>query len=199
MTNQDPTNDPRLATLLREYADLLPDRQSGLPATVRPASTLRLALPGAAALGLAVLLIGSLVLMRLPPLGAAGVGPASSCSAEAWPDTPISCSEVYRIGSQAGAQVDGARIWLTTLVKARQELDWPRQVTEPVGETAAWVIVYNGRWMCCPNAYDAAGRLITQRVKKQWLVVADATTEGSGFIFLGDWSDKDAPDVLPRP
>jgi hypothetical protein len=93
--------------------------------------------------------------------------------------------------------VDRAKIWLTSLSDARQQFNWSRLVTEPAGGTGVWVVVFDGRWECCPNAYNADGTLIPQIVQTQWLVVVDATQVGAGFIFIGDWTDKAVPEALP--
>lgn len=52
---------------------------------------------------------------------------------------------------------------------------------------------------CCPNAFDENGNLIPQVDQTRWLVVAEAAREGTGFIYLQDWSGKPVPDRLPLP
>jgi hypothetical protein len=120
------------------------------------------------------------------------------CAVRSWPSTPIECQSAFRLGSQAGARVDSAQIWLTTLGDARAALNWAKQVEEPPGEEAVWVILYRGRWRCCPNAYDENGQLIPEVEQSQWLVVVDALREDAGFIFIGNWSGEAMPSALPE-
>ncbi|HEU0234979.1 MAG TPA: hypothetical protein VFR14_00920 [Candidatus Limnocylindrales bacterium] len=126
-----------------------------------------------------------------------GVPPAGSCDATTWSATVISCEAAFRIGSQAGARVERARIWLSTLGAVRSALNPARQVSEPTAEAPVWVIVYDGRWRCCPDAFDEFGNRIPQVTQSRWLVVAESEREGSGFVYLQDWSDRFVPDRLP--
>jgi hypothetical protein len=71
-----------------------------------------------------------------------------------------------------------------------------QQVSEPAGTAAVRVIVYDGFWRCCPNAYDENDNL-PQVDQTRWLVVAEAAREGTGFIYFQDWSCKAVPELLP--
>jgi hypothetical protein len=122
--------------------------------------------------------------------------PATSCAGGVWPTTTISCDTVFRMGDQAGARVDRARIWLTTLAAVR---DPRKQVTQPTDAAAVWVIVYDGFWRCCPNAVDQNGNVLPQLDQTTWLVVAEAAREGTGFIYSQDWTAKPVPYLLPPP
>lgn len=73
-----------------------------------------------------------------------------------------------------------------------------QQVSEPVETAEVWVIVYDGFWRSCPNAFDQNGNLIPYD-RTRWLVVAEAAREGTGFIYLQDWSGEGVPDLLPLP
>ncbi len=198
MTDRDPTYEPSLARLISRYVDEIPERQPPRLMELSQRTGGRTSLVVTAAVVVAaVVLVTSFALVRSSPTGVAGRAPASACSSLEWPSTAISCLAAYHIGSQADARVDRARIWLTTLGDARKQMDWPHQVAEPSATAPVWVIVYDGRWTCCANAYDVDGRLVPQRDQVQWLVVADATEEGAGFIFIGDWSGKAVPETLP--
>ena len=132
-------------------------------------------------------------------LGVSGLPPVEDCAAAVWPESPITCEAAYRQGAQAGARVDSASIWLSTLGQARSSLAWSQQVTEPADSAMVWVIAYSGRYRCCPNAFDESGRPIPQEVRSQWLIVSDAFGPPDNFIFTGDWSDRDLPRLLPGP
>ena len=123
--------------------------------------------------------------------------PASSCAGGEWPATAISCDTVFRMGNQAGARVERARIWLTTLDAVKSAMAPLQQVTEPAASAEVWVIVYDGFWRCCPHAFNEDGTLIAQVDQTRWLVVAEATREGAGFIYFQDWSGKAVPELLP--
>lgn len=126
-----------------------------------------------------------------------GLGSASSCAGGDWPATEISCDTVFRIGNQAGAGVERARIWLTTLGAVKTSMNPVQQVSEPAETAEVWVIVYDGLWRCCPNAFDENGNLIPQGDQTRWLVVAEAAREGTGFIYLQDWTGKPVSNLLP--
>lgn len=148
-----------------------------------------------------VLVLGAVALLARAPVPDTGSdlahAPASSCAGGDWPTTAISCGTVFRIGNQARARVEGARIWLTTLGAVKTSMHPIRQVSEPAETAEVWVIVYDGFWQCCPNAFDESGNLIPEVDQTRWLVVAEATREGTGFVYLQDWSDKAVPDLLP--
>lgn len=163
---------------------------------LRAAVLFTIGIGGAVAILVASLLIVQSVRMR--SLAAEGAGGVPTCSSRTWPPMVISCQMAYRLGSQAGAGVDRAQIWLTTLGEARRQMDWLKQVTEPSGTTAVWVVLYQGKWTCCSNAYDEDGSLIPVSVMDQWLVIADATAESAGFISIGDWTGRAAPESLPE-
>ena len=127
-----------------------------------------------------------------------GLLPAESCDAAEWPATAVSCEAAFRIGNQAGARAERARIWLSTLGAVKSAMDPVRQVSEPADDAPVWAIVYDGAWRCCPNAFDELGNRIPQVTQSRWLVVAEANREGSGFIYLQDWSDRSVPERLPR-
>ncbi|MBA3779533.1 MAG: hypothetical protein H0X16_09605 [Chloroflexi bacterium] len=150
-----------------------------------------------------LVLIGAVVLLARPPItnrgSDLGRAPASSCSEGDWPTTAISCDTAFRIGDQAGARVEQARIWLTTLGAVKTSMRPTQQVAEPAETAKVWVIVYHGFWRCCPNAFDEGGKLIPQVDQRRWLVVAEAETEGTGFVYLQDWTGKPVPDLLPLP
>jgi hypothetical protein len=152
---------------------------------------------------LVLLAVGALALLARAPVPNAGSdlarAPASSCAAGDWPSPAISCDTVFRLGDQAGARVDRARVWLTTLGAVKAAMNPARQVSEPAEAAEVWVVVYDGRWRCCPNAFDENGNLIPQVDQTRWLVVAEAAREGTGFIYLQDWSGKPVPDRLPLP
>lgn len=131
-------------------------------------------------------------------LGSGGA-PAASCAAGDWPATAITCDTVFRMGDQAGARVDRSRIWLTTLGAVKSAMHPAEQVSEPADSAEVWVVVYDGRWLCCPNAFDENGNLIPQVDQSRWLVVAEAAQEGTGFIYIRDWTGKPVPDSLPPP
>jgi hypothetical protein len=120
-----------------------------------------------------------------------------SCSSHPWRPTLVRCAEAYGLGDQAGAKVARAHVWLSTLGQANAVLGWSRQTEEPSTATPVWVIAYEGRWLCCPNAYGADGSVIPQADMSRWLVVADASATGAGFIYLGDWSGRPILDALP--
>jgi len=150
-----------------------------------------------------LLVVGAVVLLARAPVTDTGSdlarAPASSCAGGAWPATAISCDTVFRLGNQAGARVERARIWLTTLGAVQSAMTPLQQVTEPAASAEVWVIVYDGFWRCCPHAFNEDGTLIPQVNKTRWLVVAEATREGAGFVYVGDWSGKPVPDLLPLP
>lgn len=151
-----------------------------------------------------ILLVGSAVaLFARAPVPNAGSdlarAPVSSCAAGDWTSTAITCETVFRLGDQAGARVERARVWLTTLGAVKAAMDPAQQVSEPAETAEVWVIVYDGRWRCCPNALDESGNLIPPVDQTRWLVVAEAAGEESGFIYLQDWSGKPVPDRLPVP
>jgi hypothetical protein len=154
--------------------------------------------------GTAVVEIGGSLSPSPEPSGAptphvAGA-PVSSCAGGSWPATVISCDSVFRLGNQAGAQVDRARIWLTTLDAVKASMHPFEQVIEPAAHANVWVIVYDGSWWCCTNAFDQNGNLIPQVHQTRWLVVAEAAaTAGAGYIYLQDWTGKTVPDLLPAP
>ena len=152
---------------------------------------------------IALVLIGGVALLVRAPLPLSGsdasIGPASSCAAGDWPLTVITCDGVFRIGNQAGARVDRARIWLTTLGPVVTSMRPAQQVSALPDETEVWVIVYDGRWVCCPNAFDENGERIPQTDKARWLVAAESATEGTGFVYLQDWTGKPVPESLPSP
>lgn len=152
---------------------------------------------------LALLVVGVVALLVRAPVPDAGSSPdrppASSCAAGDWPSAPVSCDTVFRLGDQAGAQVDRARVWLTTLGAVKAAMDPAQQVSEPADTAEVWVIAYDGRWRCCRNAFDEDGNLIPQVDQTRWLVVAEAAREGTGFIYLQDWSGKPVPDRLALP
>ena len=132
------------------------------------------------------------------PLGDAP--PVESCDARKWPRTDIACDEAYQIGAQAGARIDQARIWLSTLDAVHASMAPTPQVSEPDSNAAVWVIVYDGSWLCCAfNAFDEEGNRIPRTLQARWLVVAEAGQEGSGFIYLQDWSGRNVPSRLPGP
>jgi len=66
-----------------------------------------------------LLVVGAVALLAKPPAPSTGSdfsrAPASSCAGGDWLATAIGCETVFRIGDQAGARVERARIWLTTL------------------------------------------------------------------------------------
>ena len=150
-----------------------------------------------------LLVVGAVALLARTPVPNTGSAqartPASSCAAGDWPAATISCDAVFRIGSQAGAQVERARIWLTTLGAVKTSMHPMQQVSEPAETAEVWVIVYDGFWRCCPNAFDENGNLIPQVDQTRWLVVAEAAREGTGFLYLQDWTGKPVPDLLPLP
>ena len=150
----------------------------------------------------AIVVVAVALLARTPVLNPGSDldrAPAPSCADGNWPATAISCDTAFRIGNQAGAGVERARIWLTTLGAVKASMQPTRQVSEPANMAEVWVIVYDGLWVCCPNAFDENGNLIPQVNQTRWLVVAEAAREGTGFIYLQDWSGKAVPDVLPLP
>ena len=132
------------------------------------------------------------------PLGDAP--PVDSCDARKWPRTVIACDEAYQIGARAGARIDQARIWLSTLDAVHASMAPTPQVSEPDSNAPVWVIVYDGSWLCCAfNAFDEEGNRIPRTLQTRWLVVAEAGQEGSGFIYLQDWSGRNVPSRLPGP
>jgi hypothetical protein len=151
----------------------------------------------------AVVVIGLVALVARAGFPGAGTmsgrPPAPSCQSGGWPPTPITCESVFRVGNQAGARVERARIWLTTLGAVKAAMGPRQQAVEPSETARVWVIVYDGLWRCCPNAFDQTGNLIPQVDQTRWLVVAEAGKEGTGFIYLQDWSEKSVPDALPAP
>lgn len=151
----------------------------------------------------ALLIVGAVALLLRAPVPDAGTdvtrAPVSYCAAGDWPATAISCDTALRIGDQAGAQVDRARIWLTTLGAVKAAMHPTQQVSEPADATDVWVIVYDGFWRCCPDAFDENDKLIPQVDQTRWLVVTEAAKEGTGFIYLQDWTEKPVPELLPVP
>ena len=95
--------------------------------------------------------------------------------------------------------MERARIWLTTLGAVREAYRPPTVVVEPSPATAVWLIVYDGRWRCCPSAFDERGALIPQEMRSRWLVTVDATQEGTGFIHIANLSDHAVVEAMPRP
>lgn len=150
-----------------------------------------------------LVLIGAVAALTRVPTAGPGSDPAraavASCAEGDWPVTAISCETAFRIGNQAGARVEQARIWVTTLDAVKASMHPAQQVTEPAASVEVWVIVYDGSWRCCPNAYDENGNLIPQVDQTRWLVVAEAAREGTGFIYLQDWTGKPVPETHPLP
>jgi len=101
------------------------------------------------------------------------------------------------MGNQAGARVERARIWLTTLGAVKSAMAVAQEISEPAETAEVWVIVYDGFWRCCPHAFNEDGTLIPQVNQTRWLVVAEAAREGTGFVYFQDWSDKAVPELLP--
>lgn len=125
--------------------------------------------------------------------------PVAACPDGTWPATAISCDTAYRIGDQAGARVDRARVWLTTLGAVKESMHPLQQVIEPADSAVVWAIVYDGFWRCCANAFDASGNRIPLVDQASWLVVAEAARTGTGFVYLQDWTGKPVPYLLPPP
>lgn len=153
-------------------------------------------------LAAALLLIGSITLLACAPSAlsrGAGVGPVSTCEAAEWPPTVIPCEAAFRIGNQAGARVDQARIWLTTLGPVIESMGRIPHDSALSDTTEVWLIAYDGRWVCCPRAFDENGEQIPQVDHRRWLVAAEAAREGAGFVFIQDWTGEPIPDSLPRP
>ena len=151
-----------------------------------------------------ILVVGAVALLARAPVTDTGsdlaYAPASSCADGDWPATAISCDTVFGLGNQAGARVERARIWLTTLGAVKSAMaSVQQQVTEPAASAEVWVIVYDGFWRCCPLAFNEDGSLIPQVDQTRWLNVAEAAREGTGFVYFQDWSDKAVPDLLPFP
>jgi len=148
-----------------------------------------------------ILVVGAVALLaRAPALDTGSnlaYAPASSCAGGEWPATAISCDGVFRLGNQAGARVERARIWLTTLGAVKSAMAPVQQVTEPAASAEVWVIAYDGFWRCCPLAFNEDGTLIPQVEMTRWLVVAEATREASGYVYSQDWSGKAVPELLP--
>lgn len=179
--------------------DIAPDhREIARRARARSASSVPLG-----SLLVALVVVGAVVLLARAPILNPGSGldraPASSCADGDWPATPITCDTAFRIGNQAGARVERTRIWLTTLGVVKGSLHPTEQVSEPADTAEVWVIVYDGFWRCCPNAFDENGNLIPQVDQTRWLVAAEAAREGTGFIYLQDWTGKAVPELLPLP
>jgi hypothetical protein len=204
MTDDRDVNELHVRPKLLAYAEaavtgVAPDhREIARRARARSASPVPLG-----GLLVALVVVGAAVLVTRTPILNQGSdldhAPVSSCADGDWPATAISCDTASRIGKQAGARVDRARIWLTTLGAVRASMQPQQQVSEPAQAAEVWVIVYDGFWRCCPNAFDKNGNLIPQVDQTRWLVVAEAAREGAGFIYLQDWSGKAVPDVLPLP
>ena len=173
------------------------DRELARSARVRRASTV----PVSGVLIVLVVLVAVTLLgrARAPSAGRPTGAPSSSCADGAWPATAISCDAAYRLGDQAGARVDRARIWLTSLGAVKATMRPAQQVAEPPESSEVWVIVYDGYWRCCPNAFDESGSRMPLVDEKRWLVVAEAARQGTGFVYLQDWTGKPVPDVLPPP
>lgn len=204
MTDDADVNELHVRPKLLAYADAAvtgieaDHREIARRARTRSAS--RVPLGG---LVVALLVVGVVVLVARVPIINPGSrldrASASSCADGVWPATAITCDTAFRIGSQAGAQVGRARIWLTTLGAVKASMHPTRQVSEPAEAAEVWVIVYDGFWRCCPNAFDENGNKIPQVDQTRWLVVAEAAREGTGFINLQDWSGKAVPELLPLP
>lgn len=205
MTDEMDTHEPHVRRRLTAYADaavggiVADHREIAHRARARSAS----GVPLGGLLLVVLLVVSAAALLARTPAPNTGRdlarAPASSCAAGDWPATPISCDAVFRIGNQAGARVEQARIWLTTLSAVKTSMHPMQQVSEPAETADVWVIVYDGFWRCCPNAFDENGNLIPQVDQTRWLVVAEAAKEGTGFIYLQDWTGKPAPDLLPLP
>ena len=204
MTDEMDINERDVRRRLVAYADAGVAENSATPGEIaRPArarSTRRAPLGG---LVLLVLVIGAVLLVARAPTSNSGTSlarsPATSCAAGHWPTTAISCDTVFRIGNQAGAEVQRARIWLTTLGAVKSAMAPAQQVSEPAESAEVWVIIYDGSWRCCPNAFDEGGNLLPEVEQTRWLVVAEATREAAAFVYLQDWSGKAVPDLLPPP
>jgi hypothetical protein len=125
--------------------------------------------------------------------------PSATCAGRVWPATTISCDAAYRIGDQAGARVDRARIWLTTLGAVKASMHPLQQATEPAETAEVWAIVYDGFWRCCANAVDASGNSMPLVDQASWLVVAEAARPGTGFVYLQDWTGRPVPYLLAPP
>lgn len=204
MTDNGDPNEPYVRPKLLAYAEsavtgVAPDpREIARRARARSASPVPLG-----GLLVALVVVGAVVLVARTPILNPGSdldrAPASSCADRDWPATAITCEAAFRIGNQAGARVERARIWLTTLGAVKASMQPQQQVSEPAETAEVWVIVYDGFWRCCPNAFDENGNLIPQVDQARWLVVAEAAREGTGFIYLQDWSGKGVPDLLPLP
>lgn len=204
MTDERDLDESHVRPRLLAYADTavtgiaVDHRQIARRARARSASTAPLS-----GLLVVVVAVGAAVLLLRAPIPNPGSelarAPAASCADGAWPATAISCDTVFRLGDQAGARVERARIWLTTLGAVKASMDPMQQVSEPADTAEVWVIVYDGFWRCCPNAFDENGNLIPQVDQTRWLVAAEAAREGSGFIYLQDWTGKSVPDLLPLP
>lgn len=204
MTDDTDLNEPHVRRRLMVYADTAvggiaaDPREIARRARARSASAVPLG-----GLLVVLLMVGALALLARAPVPNAGSdlarAPAASCEAGDWPPTTISCDAVFRIGNQAGARVEQARIWLTTLGAVKTSMHPMQQVSEPAETAEVWVIVYDGFWRCCPNAFDEKGSLISQVDQTRWLVVAETAREGTGFIYTQDWTGKPVPDLLPLP
>lgn len=204
MIDDSDVNEPHLRLRLLAHADAsiggvaVDHREIARRARTRSASAIPLG-----GLLVAILMVGAIALLARAPVPTPGSdlarAPASSCTAGDWPATVISCDTVFRIGNQAGARVDRARIWLTTIGVVKTSMRPTQQVSEPAETAEVWVIVYDGFWRCCPRAFDENGDLIPQVDKTRWLVVAEAEREGAGFIYLHDWTGKPVPDLFPLP
>jgi len=164
----------------------------------RAHSTPRVPLGGLLAV---VLVFGAVALLARAPVtdtrSDLAYAPASSCAGGDWPATAISCDTVFRMGNQAGARVERARIWLTTLGAVKSAMAVAQEISEPAETAEVWVIVYDGFWRCCPHAFNEDGTLIPQVNQTRWLVVAEAAREGTGFVYFQDWSGKAVPELLP--
>lgn len=198
------TNEPfdrEIAARLSAYAmtavEERPAGPAGVPRTGRRTGRLlALFLIAIVSVGAAVGATAAIASLREQGAGS-GAASAASCSERPWPRTVISCDDVYRMGDQAGAQVSTARIWLTTLAAVRSQMNPARQVAEPAADAVVWVIVFDGWWVCCPNAVDEHGHLIPAETQSRWLVVAEASREGTGFIYLQNWSGRPVPARFP--
>lgn len=131
----------------------------------------------------------------------AGVGVlgAPSCEASDWPVTVVPCIDAERAVSWGSRRIDSTRVWLTTLSDVKAALDPPPQVVEPPDDTQVWVFVYEGKWRG-PLYADESGDLRTPPPASRWLYAADAEhLDGTGFIYIHDWSGQPIPERFPRP
>lgn len=134
-----------------------------------------------------------------------GTSPVAACADGGWPATPVSCDAADRSFQPGRVQIDGRRIWLTTLGAVRDAVRPARQMdTYPPDATPVWVFMYDGSRNRIQYP-GPGGEPMAIAGTTRWIHVADATDPGTiagRFLYDYGWAELGNPPVpesLPRP